>query len=316
VGFKLILLRRGVSPETNYPKMNAALEQAMLNAKMNRKTELKQPEPEEDKAARLARHNEAEARRRRKLNDTFQVLKELCGCTKRQQSAILHAAIDTIKELHELATRLQIERKVLVENVNPGLSLLEGAASHHNGTATASFFDSSASRKRARPEDGLIEMSAGAIKLETNGVRLDHAHNFKNSDIARVIYSPSGGFLDWNRAFSDMMQYTDDFLSESTNTVFSITHPDSLVDTFMLLSKLLKQDMMVGQHRKKFLGGEGQVVEANEVMWLVREPNGDASSVNMILFPVEEPGQVESVSSGSDVAAVENTEAKDSGFAK
>lgn len=140
-------------------------------------------------AQRLQKHNEAEARRRKKLNETFQVLRSLCGCPKRQQSAILHSAIAAIQELHEVAKRLQYENEVLLRQ-NQVLQVLQQVQPHQ--------------------QDQIQNSNGALIGKDANGVeRIDHRAVFENSKIPQAIYSPSGNFLTWNQAFVSLLGYDD-----------------------------------------------------------------------------------------------------------
>lgn len=132
-----------------------------------------------------------------------------------------------------------------------------------------------------RAEDGTIrgffvlvtdisERRALELRLRESEMRFSGAFRF--SDVAMAIVSPEGRYLQVNRAYCDMLGYTEEELSRLTFQ--AVTHPDDLEADLFCTREMLAGTRAAQVMEKRYLHKDGHAVHGILSASLVRDERG------------------------------------------
>jgi diguanylate cyclase (GGDEF)-like protein/PAS domain S-box-containing protein len=95
---------------------------------------------------------------------------------------------------------------------------------------------------------------------------------FEQSPIGKAITTPSGQFVQMNRAFCQFLGYSVEELRGMTMS--EVTHPDDLMTDYLMLQRLLDAEISDFQHEKRYRHRSGTLVYAISQVALIRDRMG------------------------------------------
>ena len=267
---------------------------------------------EQTRAAKSKKHNEAEIRRRTRINTLLFELGELVKCNKSYKSAILRAAIERIKELESTVDKLNIQQDNNSQN-NNGTSSQLSTASIKSEPATVSPI----LHRPHNPPFTTHTLSSAASDSLTTGDKISHTvapvgvtHTSFDSDAYAVMphgidmlhtsslalaltEMSTGRIMDCNLAFAKFLGYSRSILISPESSFLGVTHETSIRTTYQLVQALVTS-LAIGKNSamraiKKYTTGTGQLRDAAITLWLIADKQGEYRYVACLLEPLDSP---------------------------
>jgi PAS domain S-box-containing protein len=200
---------------------------------------------------RNVKHNEAEIRRRQRLNGILSELAVVVGCERPYKSASLRAALDRLKTLearvHEANSRVQ-------------------DAPSTSPSAVSSVVNSGDVRCADVSSDSLLSASCVAMHM---------------TDL-------NGRIVDCNHLFASFLGYGRDTLTDGAATLLNILSPHSLTDYFAVNTRLITNRHSV--QRAEYIYHSAHGLRAAAVMsWMHMHAHSNTSVVVSLITPIKSP---------------------------
>jgi len=211
---------------------------------------------EAEKIARREKHNQVEIRRRKRINQRFNELGDICGCDSKQKRNILTSAIDKLKEFEDRIQQLKgnLESLALDDVAGDPSDAVESAEEKLEG-------------------DG---------QFQDHSV-VDHRSVFMKSGVPLHVSGFDGRILDCNEKFAQLFGFTREVILANQVTVFSLTSPDSLAVTFGVVGHLMKGNPRA-QVDNLMIGPGGRLIKVKVTAWLIRD-NGRPKYFMSMMVP-------------------------------
>lgn len=219
---------------------------------------------------KLLQHKQAEAQRRERLSQQFEILADMCNTTKSTRSSIMAGAITLLQELSRKNAELValVNRKKASGDESPGTSRPRprspsAASISSNSNSTASSGGHSPDDNNADNADGSYDKEAGRdgwpgrvdqdvasmaqqMNIPLTGQALLNQVMQSRLDALQVPVDPrlenfpkaigrmdvTGRLLDCNRAFSALLRYPKLALLSSGSTIFQLVAPSDMLKAF------------------------------------------------------------------------------------
>lgn len=178
-----------------------------------------------------------ESKRRQKINELLNELKELTDCEKVDRATILETTVNALSELRNRVERLSERKGALMQQVQ---------------TADP-------------PEDSLAKQTPFAPQIR----KVDYLLAFQASTPAMAISKIDGRFIDCNEFFCILMEYPKSIIG--TATMMSLTKPEELGKTFEVISSLLSGDYSFIEMKKQCVCRSGKIVSAKVRIAVIRD---------------------------------------------
>jgi PAS domain S-box-containing protein len=114
---------------------------------------------------------------------------------------------------------------------------------------------------------------------------------FEQAAVGIVHVGVAGEFLRVNEKMRAMLGYSEDELQGQTFE--RITHPDDLAAFSSLNQRLLKGELPMYRHEKRYLRKDGSIIWVNHTAACVRDPHGEAKYIVAIVEDVSERKRAE-----------------------
>ncbi|MCH8921085.1 MAG: EAL domain-containing protein, partial [Chloroflexi bacterium] len=114
---------------------------------------------------------------------------------------------------------------------------------------------------------------------------------FECAPIGMAIVNPGGQFRETDRAFREMLGFTDDELGSMTFA--DITHPDDVEQSRTVYGEFLEGKRDQAQMQKRYCAKDGRILSCNTAISAVRNPNGEIQYFVAMIENVTERKQAE-----------------------
>jgi len=195
------------------------------------------------------KHNESEARRRSRLRDKFFELRDAAHVNKKDRFNILTQAISRLQEYEDRIAELEEEKA----------SILSSPTKDTPAPKTEIVFD-----KAVKP------------------VPMDVIHSPVMDNIPAATVALDGRLQDCNAAFSQLTHYQPDNLSAAS--LFSLTHPVEMMETFATVKRLLTGETRVWEAVRTIVDAKGGNHSVHQTLTTICL-NGKPSHYLLMLVP-------------------------------
>jgi len=211
------------------------------------------------------KHNELEAQRRQRMNDSFTELAGLCGMENpdsARKPSVLKAAISKLQKMETILR----ERKMAQNSLD---------------TQFQKLID-----YKARSEHVLSTV------LPLLKQQIDYHSIFNASCVAEVLIKVDNGqIIDCNSAFTKLYGYSKvRCLTDSSLNIYNICYPLTTRETCAFLNYLFKSESLSGEATKDFLSADGRVLATHAIAWITKDTRGNFY-VHGIMEPVDDHTQ-------------------------
>lgn len=216
-----------------------------------------------DVDSRRERHRTVERNRRQRLNQSFETLKEICRCGKKDKASILQMAIDTISSLRETRSG---------ESENLRIEMLE----RENAALKALIH-----QKDTNAQEG----ASGCTTCRgVSSASLAFGGYLEKVDIPMALIELNGNFLLRNQSFDRLLS-----LPYECPSIFDVTVKDFRTPTYNAMNALLNGTHWKNIHEIETMfvvGSDGSLVRGRLTLGLLRGTSS-VSGFSAIFVPIE-----------------------------
>jgi len=120
--------------------------------------------------------------------------------------------------------------------------------------------------------------------LQLAQLHINHQLIFNSSVVVELLCLVNGKIIDCNNVFCSYFNYTRDQALQTLN-FYTLTHPDSLPNMYIIVESLLSGGVQIQQATHKFMTCDGKTVSCRITLWLSGNESGPQTYLRAILEP-------------------------------
>ena len=109
---------------------------------------------------------------------------------------------------------------------------------------------------------------------------------FESAPIAMAIHGSNGRFVQTNRAYQDMLGYSNEELLRIG--IKGITHPDDIAEGKYFYNEMVEGKRSISRREKRYVRRDGQIVWAQSTASVVRSPSGEVRHIISMVEDITE----------------------------